>query len=302
MGEGEACFGCGSEVSDVEKYKRLVCGQGMGRGGQLCVHPDRKVLREKLTIYHHNDIIVIYHCDDSRKGEAMKQIELLHGSDHIIKKPEIKLGKPYNDYGRGFYCTRDPELAREWACKNNTDGVVNRYHIDVEGLNVLNLYDKEYSILHWIALLLKYRTFRISEGIAADARDYIIKEFAVDIESYDIVKGYRADDSYFAFAEAFVQNSLPLRGLDMALRLGHLGEQVVLRSKEAFSRLEFVGCEPADSRLYYPKFAQRDFKAREDYRQEVRKSKAYKDDIFVLDILREEMKSNDERIQRIVSF
>ena len=69
MGEGEACFGCGSAVSDVEKYKRLVCWQGMGREG-FFLHPEQKVLREKLTIYHHNETLAIYHCDDSRKIKA----------------------------------------------------------------------------------------------------------------------------------------------------------------------------------------------------------------------------------------
>lgn len=231
----------------------------------------------------------------------MQKIELMHGSDHIIEKPDIKLGKPYNDYGRGFYCTRDPEMAGEWACKNNTDGVVNRYAIDIDGLNVLNLYDEKYSILHWMALLLQNRTFHISEGITADAKDYIINEFAIDLSFYDIVIGYRADDSYFAFAEAFVQNSLPLSGLDRALRLGQLGEQIVLRSQGAFSRLEFKGIRKAEKEIYFPKFEKRDKDARKTYKNEIRVSNQYKDDIFVLDILRGEMKSDDARIQRIIS-
>ena len=42
-------------------------------------------------------------------------IELWHGSSHVIKHPEYGLVKPNNDYGRGFYCTRSVELAKEWA-------------------------------------------------------------------------------------------------------------------------------------------------------------------------------------------
>ena len=30
---------------------------------------------------------------------------IYHGSDHIIEKPQYGYGKPYNDYGVGFYCT-----------------------------------------------------------------------------------------------------------------------------------------------------------------------------------------------------
>ena len=41
---------------------------------------------------------------------------LYHGSDSIVKSPEYGKGKFYNDYGRGFYCTENKELAKEWAC------------------------------------------------------------------------------------------------------------------------------------------------------------------------------------------
>ena len=57
----------------------------------------------------------------------------------------------------------------------------------------------------------------------------------------------------------------------------------------------------ADKSIYYPKFLNRDIKARETYKKEIKKSQSYKDDIFVLDILREEMANDDPRIQRILS-
>ena len=231
----------------------------------------------------------------------MSKIELLHGSDHVIEKPELSAGKIRNDYGRGFYCTEDLSMAMEWACKNNTDGFVNKYDFDLESLKVLNLLDGDYNILHWMALLLKNRTFRLSNEIALDAREYIIDNFSIDLYDYDVVIGYRADDSYFSFAESFVQNGLSLRSLNEALRLGKLGTQIVLVSEKAFENLSFVCEEPADKTIYYPKFVDRDSSARDAYRNEIRKKPSYKDDIFVLDILREEMKSDDVRIQRIVS-
>lgn len=231
----------------------------------------------------------------------MSKIELLHGSDHVIEKPDFHLGKTNNDYGRGFYCTRELPMAMEWACKQNTDGFVNKYSLEQDSLKVLNLLDGDYNILHWMALLLKNRTFRLSNEIAMDARDYIIENFSVDLSDYDIVVGYRADDSYFSFAESFVQNGLPLRSLNQALRLGKLGEQTVLISERAFKNLQFESAEVADKTIYYPKFIKRDTSAREIYRRVIRTGRSYKDDIFVLDILREEMKNDDSRIQRILS-
>ena len=227
----------------------------------------------------------------------MALLTLLHGSAQIVEKPELARGKEHNDYGRGFYCTCDEALAREWACKSGDDGFVNRYELDADGLRVLNLADGVHTVLNWIALLLKHRTFRLSSAIAVDARAYLIDHFAPDTSAFDLIVGYRADDSYFQFAQSFVENTLPLRALGQALRLGDLGVQTVLVSEKAFARLRFVGAEPAEQAVYYPKFARRDRVARLRYKNEIARGAAYRDDIFVLDILRGEMNSDDPRLR-----
>ena len=65
--------------------------------------------------------------------------------------------KVYNDYGQGFYCTESLELAKEWSCAEREDGYVNQYEMDETGLLILNLMEKHYSVLHWLAILMKYR-------------------------------------------------------------------------------------------------------------------------------------------------
>ena len=231
----------------------------------------------------------------------MSKIVLLHGTDHIIEEPDINIGNEHNDYGKGFYCTKAEEMAKEWACKQNTDGFVNRYELNTDGLKILDLTDGQHTVLNWIAILLKYRTFKLSSEIAIDARDYIIEHYSVNISDYDVVIGYRADDSYFQYAESFVSNGLPLRSLNKALKLGKLGEQTVLVSQKAFDQIKFIDAAPVSKNEYYPKFIDRDSSARKAFKQEIKKSKVYRDDIFVLDILREEMQNNDPRIQRIIS-
>ena len=230
----------------------------------------------------------------------MSIIKLLHGTDHIIEQPDFLFCNPKNDYGKGFYCTRENEMAREWACKNNTDGFVNIYNLDTANLRLLNLSDGKHHILNWIALLLKYRTFNLSSEIASDAKEYIIDHYCIDVTKYDYVVGYRADDSYFRYAESFVSNTLPLRNLNKALSLGKLGLQTVLISEKAFEQIKFTDAYSVDKNTYYPKFLDRDTKARNTYRNEIKKTKAYRDDIFVMDILREEMKNDDPRIQQIL--
>lgn len=230
----------------------------------------------------------------------MSTITLLHGSDHIIKKPILSLGKAHNDYGYGFYCTELLEMAKEWACKENKDGFVNEYKLNTDGLKILNLLDGTYSILNWIALLLKNRIFSLQDEIAIDARNYLIEHYLIDTAEYDIIIGYRADDSYFSYAQSFVSNGLSLRGLNQALYLGKLGVQTVLISEKAFQKLEFVKAMTIDKETYYPKFLSRDIEARKSYQEEIKKGRSYRDDIFIIDILREEIKNDDSRIQRII--
>ena len=231
----------------------------------------------------------------------MSNIIILHGTDHIIENPDINICNEHNDYGRGFYCTKSEDMAKEWACNQNTDGFVNRYELNTDGLKILNLTGRQHTVLNWIAILLKYRTFKLSSEIAIDAREYIIEHYSVNISDYDVVVGYRADDSYFQYAESFVSNGLPLRSLNKALKLGKLGEQTVLVSQKAFDQIKFIDAAPVSKDEYYPKFIDRDSSARKAFKQEIKKSKVYRDDIFVLDILREEMQNNDPRIQRIIS-
>ena len=230
----------------------------------------------------------------------MSTLTLFHGSEQIVEKPDLSFGNDHNDYGRGFYCTKNEEMAKEWACKNGEDGFVNRYTMDDEGLITLHLSDGTHTVLNWIAILLKNRTFSLSSTIAVDAREYLIDRYAIDTSGYDLITGYRADDSYFRYAESFVENTLPLRSLNKALQLGKLGLQTVLISPKAFERITFVDAAPVEKGIYYPKFVARDNQARQTYKNEVAKSRSYRDDIFVLDILREEMKNDDPRIQRIL--
>ena len=53
---------------------------------------------------------------------------IYHGSPTVIPMPLLSKGKANNDYGRGFYCTEDVEMAREWACKGTMPpGFVNGF-------------------------------------------------------------------------------------------------------------------------------------------------------------------------------
>lgn len=230
----------------------------------------------------------------------MKYLTLFHGSDQIVEKPKLVLGKTTNDYGQGFYCTENIDLAREWAVKNNTDGFTNEYLLNTKDLKILNLLDGSYSVLNWIALLLKNRTFRLNDETAFSAKEYILENFYIDTSKYDIIIGYRADDSYFSYAQSFISNALSIKNLALALKLGQLGTQIVLVSEKAFNQLEFKKSFPVNKKIYFARFCTRDEKARKDYQFKIKNTKPTKEDIFIMDILREEISNDDPRIQRII--
>ena len=217
-------------------------------------------------------------------------ITLYHGSDHIIEKPVFGEGKSYNDYGRGFYCTEHVELAKEWACATGSDGYANRYQMELAGLTVLNLNAPEYNILNWLAILLENRKFNVAEGLPERARAYILENFKVDYKKYDIIIGYRADDSYFSYAGDFVNGALSLSDLSEAMLLGKLGEQVVLKSKKAFEALTFVEAIKSPRQEYFAKYKQRDEEARGKYRQ-IASKPMVENEIYVIDIIRNNWKN-----------
>ena len=225
---------------------------------------------------------------------------LYHGSDRIIEHPTFGVGNPRNDYGLGFYCTRSLELAKEWGTAEEKDGFANEYLFDTEGLDVLDLGDGTYTILHWLAILLENRTFRISGDIAPLAKEYLLERFHVDCAERDVICGYRADDSYFSFANAFLNNALSLSRLEQAMALGNLGEQVVICSRDAFARIVFNRAHHAEHSIYYPRRMTRDHEARDVYRTQVRPADL-QDEATVLPIMQQDWRPDDERLRRIVS-
>lgn len=222
-------------------------------------------------------------------------ITIYHGSEEIIV-PKYGEGKKNNDYGSGFYCTANIELAKEWACAHGKDGYANSYELETEGLSVLDLNCGDFHILNWLAILLDNRVFPANGPIAKTAREYLLTNFLPEYTNYDIIKGYRADDSYFSFAGDFVGNSLSLKDLSEAMRLGELGEQIVLKSEEAFTLIKLVESFPAPSDEYFAKHTSRDIEARTRYK-EIAKHPFSPDDIYVLDLIRGEIKDGDPRLR-----
>lgn len=226
------------------------------------------------------------------------KITLFHGSEKIIETPTFGMGRKNNDFGLGFYCTESEKLAKEWAVSSLRDGFSNRYTLDTEYLNILNLNSPEFTILNWIAVLVEHRLFTIKTPIARRAKRYLIDNFGINVNAYDLIKGYRADDSYFDYAESFLNNGISVEQLARAMRLGKLGEQIILKSKFAFSCIQYEGFEIAKKDEFYVFRKARNDEANQHYLEILEEES---DGLYIQDIVRGGIKNDDPRIPRNIS-
>ena len=223
-------------------------------------------------------------------------IELFHGSQKIIRLPIFGAGNPRNDYGLGLYCTADADLAKEWAVAKDHDGWANVYSLEDGDLTVLNLNSGQYCILHWLAVLLENRQFETEYGLPSEAKSYLTTRFAVPYKEADVIIGYRADDSYFTFAQDFISGTISYSQLTTAMRLGHLGDQYVLKSCKAFDRIEYVESRPAPRSDWLERKTSRDHAARQEYLGTLR-HRRIPGDLRIDRIIDEGIGPDDERLR-----
>lgn len=198
----------------------------------------------------------------------MKELILFHGTPDKIVVPTYGKGEVKHDYGQGFYLTESIDLAKEWAvCRpNEKNGWVHRYQLDIDGLKILDFQDK--GVLTWLAELMKHRD-------AADSKRYrmlankFIEKYGIETDEYDVIKGWRADASYFYIAKEFVRDNIDMDILTELLSLGGLGIQYCIKSPFAYSKLREVenGLISVDYAEFREKYNQRDISARQKMRE-----------------------------------
>ena len=198
----------------------------------------------------------------------MGKLILYHGTPDKVVVPMYGKGEERHDYGRGFYLTESIDLAKEWAvCRpNEMNGYVHKYTLDTDGLRILNFQQK--GVLSWLAELMKHRDAADSKRYRMLAKKFI-NQYGVDTEQYDVIKGWRANASYFYIAKEFVRDNIDLDILEELLSLGGLGIQYCIKSELAYAHLH----EDTDDLRIVPyaefneKYNQRDISARRKMRE-----------------------------------
>lgn len=197
----------------------------------------------------------------------MEKVILFHGTPAEMVVPTYGLGDEKHDYGKGFYLTEDIELAKEWAvCRpDKQNGWVHKFALELDGLRILDFQKPD--VLAWIAELMKHRN-------ASDSKRYrvlsakFIDRYGVGTEGYDVIKGWRANASYFYIAKEFVRDNVDVDILEDLLSLGGLGIQYCLKTPKAYENLEedYDGIIKVEYDEFNVKYNQRDAVAREKMR------------------------------------
>jgi hypothetical protein len=197
-------------------------------------------------------------------------ITLYHGSPNEELIPKHGKGKNHHDYGKGLYLTEDIELAREWAASSSGGKrkklcYVHKFSIDKAGLKILDF--DELDPLCWVAELMHNRVVR-DDPMYAELAPIFCSKYKPVTDDYDIIKGWRADSSYFSIVKYLIRDQLSLSRLDEALRLGNLGIQWCIKSERAFDMLKsdtnYKAIECLNVNKYIEKYTARDLKARDD--------------------------------------
>ena len=203
---------------------------------------------------------------------------IYHGSDVIVKNPtyHYENSNEHNDYGLGFYCTKNLDMAKEWANRKTREGFANKYSFDDRGLRILDLTDKsKYNVLNWIAILVHNRELPEEDRLEFDDSIAYLEKYYINTQEYDVIIGYRADDAYFIFPRMFVRNVLTYEKLEEIYLLGNLGQQYVLISEKAFKRIKFVDAIPPEP-IYFERYRRRKDAADNSYRELERQERTSK--------------------------
>lgn len=143
----------------------------------------------------------------------MEKTTLYHGSPNEIIVPQYGYSEERHDYGKGFYLTESIELAKEWAvCRpDRTNGWVHQYTLDATELKILDF--QQYDVLAWLAELMKHRDADDSRRYKVLSEKFIAK-YGVATNDCDVIKGWRANASYFYIAKEFVRDNIDMEILE----------------------------------------------------------------------------------------
>ena len=129
--------------------------------------------------------------------------------------------------------------------------------LNLDKLKVLDF--DELPVLNWIAELMSHMDADNSARYRRLAPIFI-KKYKVNTSEFDIIKGWRADASYFSIVKRFVRDEIDLNLIPKLFKLGDLDIQYCVKSKKAFEFLntEYIPICKVDAKEFIDKYNEKD--------------------------------------------
>lgn len=151
------------------------------------------------------------------KMARISPITLYHGTNTIVRNPEVRVAGYNKDFGFGFYCTRLERQARRWALSKRMPHVVCVYEYRPDdSLNV--------------------KTF---SEMTDEWLDFVASCRHGEPHSYDIVEGPMADDEVWDYVEDFLSGRITREAFWALARFKHPTHQIIFCTDKALQTIKF---------------------------------------------------------------
>ena len=146
---------------------------------------------------------------------------LYHGSQQIVRQPEIRSGKYTKDFSTGFYCTILKEQAIRWATRFPTTGYVNIFSCKL--IDDLQIKRFETMTEEWL--------------------DFIVACRHGETHDYDLVDGPMANDTIFNYVQDFIDGTISREAFWALAKFKRPTYQICFHTQKALDTLTFEGYE-----------------------------------------------------------
>ena len=146
---------------------------------------------------------------------------IYHGSQQVVRQPEIRPTKYSKDFSVGFYCTVLKEQAMRWAVRFPVTGYVNEF-VYVENPD------------------LRIKRF---DCMTEEWLDFIAACRNGEDHSFDIVEGPMANDTIFNYVQDFIDGNISREAFWALAKFKRPTHQICFHTEDALTTLNFRSYE-----------------------------------------------------------
>jgi len=144
-------------------------------------------------------------------------MKLFHGTNIVVKHPEIRVTGYNKDFGFGFYCTNFEKQARRWALTKRKPHIVCVYEYEPD--SKLNI--------------------RVFPEISEEWLDFVAACRYGESHPYDIVEGPMADDEIWDYVEDFLFGRISREAFWALAKFKHPTHQILFSTDKALNTLTY---------------------------------------------------------------